>query len=124
MSLSVLLTAALMGQSVISLAMDQPRSDVTEVAYRELSEGQSQAAVRKLEANGALRSEDPAALINLGAAYIRAGQGDKALAAYRAAAATPERYDLELADGSWMDSRQAARMALKGLMASRTVATR
>ncbi|WP_159980226.1 MULTISPECIES: hypothetical protein [unclassified Novosphingobium] len=124
MSLSVLLTAALLGQSTISLAIDRPTSDVTEVAYRELSEGRPQAAVRKLEANGAARSEDPAALINLGAAYARAGQADKALAAYRAAVASPERYDLELADGSWVDSRQAARTALKGLMASRSVAAR
>ncbi|AXB77475.1 hypothetical protein [Novosphingobium sp. P6W] len=124
MSLSVLLTAALLGQSAFSLAIDRPTADVPEVAYRELSEGNSQAAVRKLEANGAARSEDPATLINLGAAYARAGQGDRALAAYRAAVATPERYDLELADGTWMDSRQAARAALKGLTASRTMAAR
>lgn len=124
MSLSVLVTAALLGQSAFALAVDKTAPDTTDVAYQELAAGQSQEAVRKLEAGGAAQSNDPAALINLGAAYARAGMADKALAAYRAAVASPERYDLELADGSWVDSRVAARMALRGMLAANTVASR
>ncbi|HUD30726.1 MAG TPA: hypothetical protein VMQ93_17810 [Novosphingobium sp.] len=124
MSLSVLVTAALLGQSAFALAVDKTAPDTTDVAYQELAAGQSQEAVRKLEAGGAAQSNDPAALINLGAAYARAGMADKALAAYRAAVASPERYDLELADGSWVDSRVAARMALRSMLATNTVASR
>lgn len=124
MSLSALVTAVLLGQSAFALDADKTARDVTDVAYTELAAGQSQAAVQKLEAGGAQHSSDPAALINLGSAYARAGMTDKALTAYRAAIASPDRYDLELADGSWVDSRIAARMALRGLMSSRTMASR
>lgn len=124
MSLSVLVTAALLGQAAFSLAVDKPAPDVADVAYTELTAGQPQAAVQKLEAGGAARSNDPATLINLGAAYAGAGMADKALVAYRAAVASPERYDLQLADGSWVDSRVAARRALKGMTAARAVAVR
>ncbi|WP_404480279.1 hypothetical protein [Novosphingobium sp. BL-52-GroH] len=124
MSLSVLVTAALLGQAAFSLAVDKPAPDVADVAYTELAAGQPQAAVQKLEAGGAARSSDPATLINLGAAYAGAGMADKALVAYRAAVASPERYDLQLADGSWVDSRVAARRALKGMTAARAVAVR
>ena len=124
MSLTALVTAALLGQSAFSLGIDTPTPEKADVAYTELAAGQTQAAVSKLEASGARHSDDPATLINLGAAYARAGQADKALAAYRAAVATPERYDLQLADGSWADSRVAARMALNGMLAARTMAAR
>jgi cytochrome c-type biogenesis protein CcmH/NrfG len=124
MSLSVIVTAVLLGQSSFALASDKTALDVTDVAYHELAAGQPQAAVSKLEAGGAARSNDPAALINLGAAYAKAGMADKALAAYRAAVASPDRYDLELADGTWVDSRTAARDALKRMQSARTVASR
>lgn len=124
MSLTALVTAALLGQSAFSLAVDAPAPDAKDVAYTELAAGQTQAAVAKLEGAGARHSDDPATLINLGAAYARAGQSDKALAAYRAAVATPERYDLQLADGTWTDSRLAARKALNGMLAARSMAAR
>lgn len=124
MSLSAIVTAVLLGQSSFALATDKTALDVTDVAYQELAAGQPQAAVSKLEAGGAAQSNDPAALINLGAAYAKAGIADKALAAYRAAVASSDRYDLQLADGSWADSRAAARDALKRMQSSRTVASR
>lgn len=124
MSLSAIAATVLMGQAAFSLAVDKPAPDTVDVAYAELAAGQPQEAVRKLEANGAARSEDPATLINLGAAYARAGMADKALVTYRAAVDTPDRYDLQLADGSWMDSRVAARKALKGMVAANAMASR
>ena len=125
MTLTMLMTAALMGQSAFSLAVETPSADrAPDVAYEELASGRSDAALQKLEAAGALQSDDPAALINLGAAYAATGNTSKAMASYRAAMASAERYDLQLADGSWMDSRVAARAALQRLLATSAQASR
>ncbi|WP_419956702.1 hypothetical protein [Novosphingobium rhizovicinum] len=109
MSLFAATIAAVLAQSAPATVLDEPT--MTDVAYTELSAGDADGAVRKLEASIG-DSTDPALLINLGTAYARQGATDKALAAFRAAVASPDRYDLELADGSWMDSREAARSAL------------
>jgi hypothetical protein len=56
---------------------------------------------------------------------LRASADHKeALSAFRAAVSTPVRYDLELADGTWVDSRFAARRALSGLLAANRMASR
>ncbi|MYL97659.1 hypothetical protein GR702_07705 [Novosphingobium sp. FGD1] len=123
MPLSSIAAAVLLGQAAFALPIDRP-ADGADVAYRELAAGQSHEVVRKLEGAGAGDIQDPAVLINLGAAYARAGMTDKALAAYRAAIASPERYDLELADGSWVDSRTAARMALRNMLGRSAIAAR
>ncbi|PNU05984.1 hypothetical protein [Novosphingobium guangzhouense] len=124
MSLTALTAAVLLGQSALSLAPAGPSADQIDVAYTELATGRSQAALAKLEASGAAQSNDPATLINLGYAYAQVGDTAKALAAYRTAINSSVRYDLQLADGSWVDSRYAARRALSGLMSGRTVAAR
>lgn len=125
MSLAALMTAALLGQSAFSLAVETPTESRTpDVAYAELASGRTDEALRKLEASGAARSSDPALLINLGTAYAAAGKTDKAIASYRAAITSSERYDLQLADGSWMDSRLAARTALKHLLSDSAQAAR
>lgn len=124
MSLTALAATVLMGQAAFSLGVDRPAANVHDVAYEELATGRTQEAVRKLEAGGATTSDDPATLINLGAAYARAGMSAKALSAYRSAVNSPVRYDLQLADGTWVDSRFAARRALHGMMAATTVASR
>jgi hypothetical protein len=85
------------------------------VAYEALRDGHTQEAVRQLTTTADVDARDPSRLINLGTAHARLGHGDQAAAMYRAALASPIRYDLELADGRTMDSRWAARMALKGL---------
>ena len=121
MSLSaIILAAAAASQSVPAPALP---AEVTDVAYTELKAGNADAAVRKLE-EVAGQVRDPAVLINLGTAYARQGATDKALAAFRAAIASPERYDLELADGSWMDSRELARAALGKLQRATAQASR
>ncbi|MCT2400262.1 hypothetical protein [Novosphingobium mangrovi (ex Huang et al. 2023)] len=125
MSLTALMTAALLGQSAFSLGIETPGAEkVPDVAYEELATGRADAALRKLEASDAAKSQDPATLINLGTAYAGAGQADKAIASYRAAIASSDRYDLELADGTWMDSRVAARTALKRLLGTIAQASR
>lgn len=98
-----------------AIAERQVPASSMEVAFDELSHGQEAAAVARLEEARGTASADPAQLINLGTAYARQGRVDDAAAAYRAAIASDTRYRLELADGSWLDSRDAARLALSQL---------
>ena len=64
---------------------------------------------------GRVDARDPSRLINLGTAYARLGRTADAAIAYRSAIDSPIRYDLELANGDFMDSRWAARTALARL---------
>lgn len=89
--------------------------NILPVAYEALRDGRAHDAVAELTATTEVAPRDPSRLINLGTAYARLGRSEDAAAMYRAAAASPIRYDLELADGRYMDSRWAARMALDGL---------
>lgn len=115
MSVSALLAAALLAQGAPLAASAEDHADRVDVAYTELSEGRPEIAIARISANRDLERNDPAALINLGTAYARLGKVTKARAAYRAAIASPNRYALELADGRWMDSREAARIATRQL---------
>lgn len=124
MSLSLLVASALMGQSAFSLTLEVRPAETSDVAYEELAEGRNDEAMTKLLRKTAVDSNDPAALINLGTAYAREGMTRQALASYRAAAASPQRYDLELADGTWMDSRWAARAAMRNLHRTNALASR
>lgn len=125
MSVTATIASVLLAQGAAALPLDSASTtDSADVAYSELSNGQSDAALRKLESAPGVNAGDPATLINLGVAYARAGMADKAIAAYRAAVASETRYDLELADGSWMDSRTAARTALSRLITAQAQASR
>jgi Flp pilus assembly protein TadD len=86
-----------------------------EVAYDSLAAGDAAEAVANLEALRAENPGDPALLINLGSAYAELGDVARAEAAFREAADSDTRYQLELADGSWVDSRRAAQTALRQL---------
>lgn len=124
MSATALIAATLLGQSAFSLAIDTDEDLRRDVAYQELSQGQAENAAAKLEEK--LRSDrgDPAALINLGTAYARLGRADQALRMYNAAVASDERYELELGDGRWMDSRDAAMRAREKLVSAMALASR
>ena len=124
MSLTAVFASVLLAQTPAALAVDVPARDTVDVAYQDLSAGRAEEALRKLEANGAARSSDPATLINLAAAYAATGRSDKALLAYRAAINSQDRYDLQLADGTWADSRDAARMAMQKMMRATAQASR
>lgn len=90
-------------------------SVILPVAYEALRDGKPQQAIAELTESDELAPRDPSRLINLGTAYAQLGRKAEAAAMYQAAADSPIRYDLELADGRYMDSRWAARMALDGL---------
>ena len=47
--------------------------------------------------------------------HIRFGRTDEARDAFRGAIASDDRYRVQLADGSWEDSRRVARLALESL---------
>jgi len=118
--LANLVLSALMFAQAGSLAViDEPVTEQRDVAYDALSTGEARAAVDALEALRAENPGDPALLINLGSAYVALGDTERAEAAYREAATSETRYQLELADGSWTDSRRAARTALRTLEQSR-----
>ena len=102
-------------QSIVVVTAPQVESDTLPVAYAELKAGANRAAVDKLTGDTGLAARDPSRLINLGTAYARLGRTAEAAAAYDNAIGSPIRYDLELADGRYVDSRWAARTALANL---------
>jgi Flp pilus assembly protein TadD len=113
MALAIALAAAL--SPAAALAEPASGSDRVDVAFDALSQGRTADAVEQLKQSQAVRDGDPAALINLGTAYARQGRVAEARAAFQAAYASDKRYDLELSNGSWTDSREAAKMALDRL---------
>lgn len=124
MSATALLVSVALAQSAFAMAQDSRAEDRIDVGYEELVQGNPDAAIESIEASRAAESNDPAALINLGNAYARIGKTGEALSFYRAAVDSDTRYELELADGSWMDSRKAARLALDALQRDIAQATR
>lgn len=124
MLVSILAASAAMAQPADQVATATTNVDRVDVAYEELMKDRNREAVEQILASGLDDQGDPAALINLGTAYARLGETEKAKACFKAAANSDTRYMLELADGSWMDSRRAARKAAKALSNEETLAFR
>lgn len=124
MAFTALIAGLMLAQSAAPAITVEGEGDRIDVAYQELSEGRPGDARAKLEGASAVRQDDPSALINLGTAYARIGRSDKARDFYRAAIASRVRYDLQLSDGSWLDSRRAARLAGERLGTSRLLVVR
>jgi hypothetical protein len=121
MTATLILASALLAQASALIEPQSGRIERADVAYDQLAHGQTDAAIASLRARA---GNDPAALINLGTAYARKGMRQEALACFAAAAASDERYDLQLADGSWMDSRRAAQLAAARLSPNGTLTLR
>lgn len=109
--LASLLTTAIAPTAAIAEQQMQPEQ--MDVAFEQLVAGDSAEAIEELQSSE--YANDPARLINLGTAHAQAGDYQKAAKFFRASLASDTQYRLELADGSWMDSRQAARLALANL---------
>jgi len=120
MTAMLMLAGVLLSQSATLIEPQSGTIERVDVAYQAMSQGKTDAAIAQLrdKADG-----DPAALINLGTAYARKGMRSEALTAFNAAIASP-RYELQLADGTWMDSRRAARTAAAQLEQSSALAAR
>ncbi len=82
------------------------------LAYEALISGDNQVAVQTLENS---RLNDPAVMINLGQAYARTGRSGDAAKMFVAAMNSNRSFDLILSDGQIINSRNAAKIALKNL---------
>jgi len=123
MSATLVLSALAAAAQLTSTPGAEPRTiELREVAYEEIAAGRAEEAIHVIEARLAADPEDPALLINLGAAYARQGEMARAAAAFQAAFDSGTHYELELADGTWTDSRKAARRALATLERSSQLA--
>ncbi len=109
---ATLVLAPLMAGQAVTAEMVEQQYETREVAFEQLIEGDAAAAVTRLEAELEANPGDPAILINLGSAHAQLGNYEQAEAYYQAARDSDEEYQLELANGRWLDSRDAARLAL------------
>jgi hypothetical protein len=123
MAVSLVLATLLFAQATPAITVEAPLGG-DDVGYRELVAQRPADAIARIDANRMLEVDDPAALINRGTARARLGDQAAAIDHYRAAIVSRQRYDLELADGTWMDSRAAARLAVKMLAKGEALALR
>jgi hypothetical protein len=129
MSATLFLAAAMMAQAPASLApatltVPAPAVEASDVGYSEIVAGRPRAAIERIEASPLMREKDPLALINLGTAYKMVGDKARAALLYQSAKASDERYDVQLSDGRWMDSRRAAKVAMDQLGTDAVLALR
>ena len=111
MLLTLAVAPLFIAQAATSVMVEQ-QYETRDVAYEELVEGDAAAAVLQLEAALVDNPGDPALLINLGSAHSQLGNFERAEFYFRAARESSESYELELANGRWLDSREAATLAL------------
>jgi cytochrome c-type biogenesis protein CcmH/NrfG len=118
--ITAIAAALLFSSQAVAAPTPAPAIEQKDVAFDALSEGRTDQAISKLQEQLVAEPADPATLINLGSAYAQRGDRERAAQAYRAAAASDTRYNVELADGTWVDSRHAARAALLRLDRAQT----
>lgn len=85
------------------------------LGYAALTGGDYQRAEVQLNRLDGVEKDDPARLINLGQVYAKTGRHEEARRAYISAMKSGKSFDVVLADGRVVSSREAARMALAGL---------
>ena len=124
MPATLILVSLMFAQAAQPAITVESTPDRLDVGYRELVQQRPADAIERIAANRSLEADDPAALINLGTAKARLGDKSAAVDHYRAAIVSRQRYDLELADGAWMDSRAAARLAIKMVAKGEALALR
>lgn len=114
MSACMIISALLLAQAGPAISSEGVYEQ-REAAFEELTTGENANAIARLQAALEQTPGDPALLINLGTAYSREGRFDEAREAFRGAMESEDRYRVQLADGSWEDSRRVARLALDSL---------
>jgi hypothetical protein len=124
MPATLALAALLLAQATQGAITVEAPTDPYGIGHRELMAQKPAAAMERIEADWNVNADDPAALINLGTAAARLGDKAAARDHYRAALTSRDRYDLELANGTWMDSRAAARLAIAMLAKNQALALR
>ena len=83
------------------------------LGYDALVAGDNHTAIAQLEAADGVSAKDPARLINLGQAYQRTGRAGDAVKMFTAAMNSNRSFDLVLANGKVINSRKAAKLALR-----------
>ena len=111
------ITAGLMLMGTPALAQDSGEIGYAKGAlgYDALVAGQNDVALQQLEAADKVDASDPARLINLGQVYARMGRTGDAARMFMAALQSDRHFDLVLASGEVVDSRDAAGLALQNL---------
>ncbi len=111
------ITAGLMLMGTPALAQDSGEIGYAKGAlgYDALVAGQNDVALQQLEAADKVDASDPARLINLGQVYARMGRTGDAARMFMAALKSDRHFDLVLANGEVVDSRDAAGLALQKL---------
>lgn len=116
-----ILVAVMLAGSMVSAAHAEPTvtGEVAypkgSIGYEALMRGDNERAVSQIMKSEQVSMRDPAKLLNLGRAYVRLGRTDEAAAMFMAAMQTRDSVELVLADGTIMNSKEAARMAYAGL---------
>ncbi|NRD88632.1 hypothetical protein C8024_02855 [Sphingopyxis sp. BSNA05] len=85
------------------------------LGYDALVAGDNALALQQLEASEREHAKDPARLINLGQTYARLGRTGDAARMFMAARDSSRNFDLVLANGDVINSRDAAELALRNL---------
>jgi tetratricopeptide (TPR) repeat protein len=85
------------------------------LGYDALLAGDNEMALQQLEASEKIYANDPARLINLGQVYVRMGRTSDAARMFMAAMQSDHNFDLVLADGKVVNSRDAANQALQNM---------
>ena len=85
------------------------------LGYDALIAGDNDRAIAQIMANEKVSRNDPARLINLGQAYARTGRTSEAAQLFVTAIESRDQIDLILADGTVMNSKEAAKQALAKL---------
>ncbi|PHR19820.1 MAG: hypothetical protein COA41_06585 [Sphingopyxis sp.] len=111
------IAAGLMLMGTPALAQDSGEIGYAKGAlgYDALMAGQNDVALQQLEAAEKVDANDPARLINLGQVYARMGRTGDAARMFMAAMKSDTNFDLVLANGTVVDSRDAADRALQKL---------
>lgn len=102
-----------------SAAVAQPSGEIGyaqgALGYDALVSGNNELALQQLQASEEAHATDPARLINLGQTYARLGRTGDAAQMFTAAMQSNRNFDLVLANGKVINSREAAELALQNL---------
>lgn len=117
--MSILIAAAI-ATSLPPQPVTVEAAPVIDVSYDTLATGADEQAIAELTRALARQPEEPALLLNLAAAYRRTGNLLAARECLDRVVSLRETYSVELADGRWIDTRRAARIARADLDATLT----
>ena len=114
---SLMLAAVAAGNPPVVVEGERARMDDVAQGFgdAELAIGDDESAIADIRENGAADADDPARLINLGIAYARTGDTEKARALFERARLSRDSYRLETAQGDWVATRTLAERGLRML---------